>query len=511
MNFFDFSKLDASHSLPYEDIHLEYKTASWKLPDNFWDTVGAFANTSGGLIVLGIDEPEKRQYKIVGVDCPDDVITQLFNDNNNEEIISKPILNNGDIKRAKYNGKELIQILVHPEEYNSRPVYVRSVAFTRTDDGDRHATQEQLKYFTVEHQGQIDTRLLPNFNLNDDLNLEDIKKYKEELYSKTNDSSLKNKPLDEFVKDLGVFRRSRTSSPGTYELTEGGLLFFGNYIAITDRFPRFQIDYMRYKTDSAIDWEDRVSTGDMNFSNLNIYSFYKIVKPKLEAGISDKYSQDDKLSRESYYADLKLAAKEALVNSLMHAYYDGNVPIKIIDRPSYFEFVNPGDMRVSKESFLRGQTSIVRNSQIALLFRKIGISEKAASGGPRILRASSKNHLLEPNIKIDYELNTTTLRIWKVDALTYIDEKFKLDNIEKFILKFANSNGIFKFPDLMKATHGEYGSNSKVRTRLNKLLKNDILTKFGEGKSRRYMLKKTKEQKRVGRMMLLKEMENFYS
>lgn len=88
-----------------------------------------------------------------------------------------------------------------------------------------------------------------------------------------------------------------------------------------------------------------MSTGDMNFSNMNIFSFFHIVEPKLSSGISDKYSQNDHLSRESYYSDLRLAAKEALVNSLMHAYYDGNVPIKIIDKPSYFEFVNPGDMR----------------------------------------------------------------------------------------------------------------------------------------------------------------------
>lgn len=308
-----------------------------------------------------------------------------------------------------------------------------------------------------------------------------------------------------------MFRKSRTTSSNNYELTEGGLLFFGKYISITDRFPRFQIDYIRYDNDSAIDWIDRVSTGDMSFPDLNIFSFYKIVEPKLRAGISDKFSQNDDLSRRSYYSDLRLAAKEALVNSLMHAYYDGNVPIKIIDKPSYFEFVNPGDMRVSKESFLRGQNSIVRNSQISILFRKIGISEKAASGGPRILRASSKNHLLEPTITIDYNLNTTTLRIWKVDALTYIDEKFQLDEIEKFILSFASKKGIFKFPQLMAEANSNYGSDSKVRTRLNKLLDNDILDKHGNGKSTIYMLKKTEEQERVERMMFLKSMEDFYS
>lgn len=510
MDFINFSKLGSEKELPYENRNLEYKTSSWSLPKNFWQTVSAFANTDGGLIVLGIDEPEKRQYKVVGVDTPEDVRTQLFNDSNNESAISKPLLNDEDVKIDKYLGKTLIQVIVHPEEYNSRPITAGNVAYTRTDDGDRHATEEQLKYFAVEHQNEIDTRLLPHFNFSD-LNEKDLNEYRKQLISKTNDESLANKSLEEFAKSLGVFRKSRTSNSNNYELTEGGLLFFGNYISITDRFPRFQIDYIRYNNDSDIDWVDRVSTGDMNFPDLNIFSFYRIVEPKLRAGISDKFSQNDDLSRKSYYSDLRIAAKEALVNSLMHAYYDGNVPIKIIDRPSYFEFVNPGDMRVSKESFLRGQNSIVRNSQISILFRKIGISEKAASGGPRILRASSKNHLLEPSITIDYNLNTTTLRIWKVDAITYIDATFKLDDIQKFILRYANKVTIFKFSQLMKASNHAYGSDSRVRSRLNELIAKNILLKRGNGRSTIYTLKKTEEQERVERMMLLKKMEDLYS
>lgn len=510
MEFIDFTKLNSEKDLPYENRNIEYKTSSWELPKTFWETVSAFANTDGGLIILGISEPNKRHYKITGVDTPNDIRTQLFNDNNNNELISKPIINDDDVKISTYSEKTVIQIMIHPEEYNSRPVKTKNVAYTRTDDGDRQATADQLKYFAVEHQGEIDTRLLPHFGFSD-LNLKDLKEYREQLIEKTSNESLADKTLEDFARDLGVFRKSRTSSLNQYELTEGGLLFFGNYISITDRFPRFQIDYMRYKNDSDIDWIDRVSTGDMNFPSLNIFSFYNIVEPKLREGIPDKFSQSSDLSRESYYSDLRIAAKEALVNSLMHAYYDGSVPIKIIDRPSYFEFINPGDMRVSKESFLRGQNSIIRNSQISILFRKIGISEKAASGGPRILRASSKNHLLEPSIKIDYNLNTTTLRIWKVDALTYIDDKFKLDNIEKFILNFTSKKGIFKFPELMKEADGKYGSDSKVRTRLNKLLDNDILDKQGNGKSTIYMLKKTEEQERVERMMFLKKMEDFYS
>ena len=47
----------------------------------------------------------------------------------------------------------------------------------RTDDGDRLATHDQLKYLYAESQDQVDTRLLENFDWDSDLNLEDINDY----------------------------------------------------------------------------------------------------------------------------------------------------------------------------------------------------------------------------------------------------------------------------------------------------------------------------------------------
>ncbi|EQM55092.1 hypothetical protein N692_09715 [Lactiplantibacillus plantarum EGD-AQ4] len=45
--------------LPIENAHLEYKKASSSVPRDCWETVSAFANTDGGVIILGVTETKK--------------------------------------------------------------------------------------------------------------------------------------------------------------------------------------------------------------------------------------------------------------------------------------------------------------------------------------------------------------------------------------------------------------------------------------------------------------------
>lgn len=165
MDFLNFDKntdcIDFDN--PKEGLNIEYKEASWKLPKSIWETVSSFSNTDGGIIVLGVSEPESHHYKIIGVDQVDDIIKQLFNDNNNLTIISRPVIRTDDVKVSEINGKSLIQIRIFNAQYSDKPVMAHGQAYVRTDDGDRLATQEQLKYLYVESQNNIDTRLLENY------------------------------------------------------------------------------------------------------------------------------------------------------------------------------------------------------------------------------------------------------------------------------------------------------------------------------------------------------------
>lgn len=48
-----------------ETINIEFKTSKNAAPEKLYDTLSSFSNTSGGIIIFGIDE--SKDYEIVGV------------------------------------------------------------------------------------------------------------------------------------------------------------------------------------------------------------------------------------------------------------------------------------------------------------------------------------------------------------------------------------------------------------------------------------------------------------
>lgn len=138
-----------------ERIGLECKKAATSVPDNIWTSYSAFANTYGGIILLGIQENIKekdiqKRFTINGVEDSDKIVKDLWNQANNPQKINVNLLGDNDVYIVDVDGKDIVVINVPRARYNQRPVYINNKmivgnVFKRNHEGDYKCTQSEAR------------------------------------------------------------------------------------------------------------------------------------------------------------------------------------------------------------------------------------------------------------------------------------------------------------------------------------------------------------------------------
>lgn len=227
----------------------------------------------------------------------------------------------------------------------------------------------------------------------------------------------------------------------------------------------------------------------------------KLTMEKLSISLKDEFILNENTkTRLPFKSDLITSAREALVNSLMHAYYASDVPIKITSYPDYIEFVNPGKMRITVDEFIHGGTSNIMNHTMSTIMRRIGISEKAGSGGPRIFDIASKYKLKLPEIV--REQDYTSVRIWKVD----LEETFKdySESQQKILYYLIEHHSISRGEAIGNMNMAPY----HFRVTMSELLEMNLVEMVGKGPSTKYLLKPSLPEQSYSLKRLLKFLED---
>ena len=84
----DFSKIEQYR----ENNRIEAKKALGGLPKSIWETYSAFANTYGGIILLGVEEWADKSLHTVNLSDPDRLIPELWAHANNLNQTSVNVL-----------------------------------------------------------------------------------------------------------------------------------------------------------------------------------------------------------------------------------------------------------------------------------------------------------------------------------------------------------------------------------------------------------------------------------
>ena len=86
-----------------ENVNIEVKAAQNGIPTSIWETYSSFANTSGGIIILGIGEnKDTRQFVPLGIAEPQKMISDIWNILNNRQKVSANILLEHHVYNANY-------------------------------------------------------------------------------------------------------------------------------------------------------------------------------------------------------------------------------------------------------------------------------------------------------------------------------------------------------------------------------------------------------------------------
>ena len=437
-----------------ERISFECKKAENNIPKSVWETYSSFANTIGGIIVLGITENikfvgEANHFEITGVNHPQKLRKEFF-DTLNSNKVNRNILTDTDVEIIDYEGVSLMCITVPQADYRQRPIYINgnmmNGAFKRNYEGDYHCTEEDVKAMIRDaNDSGNDGLLIEHYNI-DDIDSATLSAYRNRFRTANPDHIWNDYADKEFLLNIGAYTKDRNT--GREGLTLAGLLLFGKGLSIRERFDNIRMDYLDYTNlEEESRWSDRL-TYDGRWEN-NLYNFFMRVQSKLISDIKRPFSlkgmerNDDSL--------LHKAIREALTNLIIHADYMLTGILKVEKYDNRFVFSNPGSLKIPVVDIYEGGHSKARNPHIQAIFRMIGLGENIGSGFPTILEACKRENWRKPLLSERPDLHLVELTISMVSLISaecetqlleiYGDDYNKAEKEEQLILATALSEG----------------------------------------------------------------------
>ena len=425
-------------------------------------TAVAFANTSGGKLIIGVDD----HRKIAGVAETDiftlqDQITSIILDR-----CYPPLL--PEIYTSNINGK--LVLVVEIFRGNLMPYYLKAEGknngtYLRIGACNRKAELLQLVELERQRINQcFDEEICPEFRLQElDLTPLQIR------------FAAKGKPLDdEKLKNLKLVRQDQ----GHLFPTQGLLILLG-------KFPHIMTKCARFKgTDMSLFLDRKEYAGDL-FSQLEQAEAFIKNHINLRGEIKG-------LQRTDTYELPEAALREALTNALIHRdYTNQGRDIKVGIYDDIVNIVSPGGFPSTLTADgLREGRSEIRNRVIARVFKELGYIEQWGTGLQRIKKTCLDHGLQEPRIReisdsIDIEFQRPRVSgISEVpDTAGYRRIPPNTNEQESVILKQLDQNGMITAAQVM---HLLSVKERRAREILKQLSEKHLLEKRGSARSTYY-------------------------
>jgi ATP-dependent DNA helicase RecG len=429
----------------HEGKTLEFKR-DLSSPRNLLRTAVAFANSAGGVILIGVEDGTRTVLGVPDVLDAEERLASIISDGVTPRLAP-------EIDIVTWRTLELLCVTVHPGP--SRPYSVTAEGpvegvYVRIGSTNRHCDEALIAELGRSSRGEsFDELPVPDATV-DDLDLARVR----ELFGPA-------RTIDE--NDLATLRlvtRERRSRVPTI----GGILLFASD---RDRyFPGAQVRGARFKgTDPRFFIDEQDFSGTLPDQIEQAMDFVR-------RHISQRW--EIAAARHEVYWEYPLdAVREALTNAVLHTDYSqtgGSIRISIYDDRIVLD--NPGPLLpgLTIADAMAGGSRL-RNRVIARVFRELGLSEHWGTGYRRMASACRAAGLADPVLE---ELGST----FRVTLYAARGGEVELDGVDRVLVEsLRGEEGLST-----AALATRVGRTTRaVRTRLARLVDLGLVVEIGSG------------------------------
>lgn len=334
---------------------------------NLEKEIVAFANSSGGRILLGVTD----EVKIKGINITNEFKSRIQDIANN----CRP--------KIKISLESLDNILIiNVREGEDKPYECSTGFYKRIGPNSQKMTRDELlAFFKAEGKIRFDELIEPKFNYPRDFDKSRFRRFLQLAeISRINDT-------EKLLTSLSVAEKQE----GKVYFNNAGILFFARE---PQRFiPWSVFTVALFKDNVGVDIIDRKEIEG------SLFEIVEEVMKFVRLYTKVAYRFTGRPQRENIYEYPFDAIREAVINSVMHKYYFEHGHNNIL------RFL-PDRIRIENywqkpSHFVLGKTVFRRNHIIADLFSKIHFGEKMGTGFDRILEICKKENAPFPEIELN--------------------------------------------------------------------------------------------------------------
>ncbi|WP_181773875.1 ATP-binding protein [Amycolatopsis pittospori] len=386
---------------------VEAKRAETKLPKSVRETLSAFANTSGGILIFGLDE--SRGFEANGVRDPAKLEADLAAMcSENLEPPLRPL-----IGTHRFEDADLVVAEIPELPSGSKPAYNRGTGMTqgsyiRVADGDRKLSPYEVQLMVANRgQPRDDEQPVPGSsvaNLDGSLTeafLNRLRRHRRRAFANLDTAA--------------ALRRAKVLIGE--ELSLAGLLALGEYPQ--EFFPQVMLTFVHYPTKSGPD----PRSGTRFVDNVAAEGPIPVIVDEALIALRRNMKRRSTIrgaGRAETWEYPETALREAVVNALVHRDYSGpalGTQVQVEMYPDRLIIRNPGGLygSVREENLGVEGTSSARNATLLKLLEDTPlpgsdrpICENRGSGIPAMLAAMRDAKLSPPRFADDISTFTAT-------------------------------------------------------------------------------------------------------